>query len=115
MYKVRNETVPDKTLLDFLRITAENYEAKLHRNGIYPNNIYIWVKEYNGQLFPKIEFDIGSEELQYDLLRTQNGFEVGEIHFKTFVKQPNGYVKRLDVKRQDAHVTLQAIDVILRS
>lgn len=115
MYKIRQETVPDKTLLDFLRNVAEIYEAKLHRNGIYPNSIYIWIKEYNGQLFPKIEFDIGSEELQYDMLKTSNGFEIGEIHFKTFIKQKDNSVKRIDVTRENAHVTLQAIDVILRS
>lgn len=115
MYKVRPETVQDQELLDKLAELATNYEAKLHRNSIYPTNIFIWVKDFNGQRFPKIEFDVASEELQYDMRINGSSLEVGEVHFKTFVRQPGCKTKRVDVPKEKAHVTLQAIDIILRS
>lgn len=115
MYKIRPESIPDQGLLNMLMDIAAGYEAKLHRNSIYPTNIFIWVKDFNGQKFPKIEFDVASEELQYDMRINGNSLEVGEVHFKTFVKQPGGKTKRVDVSRNNAHATLQAIDVILRS
>lgn len=115
LYKIRNKTYQDRPLLEKLGFMASGYEAKLHRNGIYPTDIFIWIKEYNGQTFPKIEFNIAGEELQYDMCINSNILEISEVHFKTFIKHPDGSIERTDVPREAAHVTLQAIDVILQS
>lgn len=114
MYKIRNYTANDNWLLTQLANIATMWEAKLHRNCIYPDNIFIWVKDFNGQLYPKIEFDVAGEELQYDMRVNGNALEIGEIHFKSFIKASPYKTIRQDLKPEDAHVTLQAADIIIR-
>ena len=91
-------------------------DDKLRSHGInLPGNaIKIWVKEFVRddfkQLYPKIEFDSGDQELQYDM--SEDG-AIKEIHFKSFEKNGNGY-KRVDIPKEHADVLLAAIDNIIR-
>lgn len=110
--QIRQSTADNSVLMDMLKRTATELLTTLHNNGInFDNNsVKIWIKEYNKKLFPKIEFDVQGEELQYDL--THDG-AIREAHFKTFIHTNHG-TKRKDLEKKNANPLLIRIDNILR-
>lgn len=109
---IRTESYDDKTLMDMLKRVVTAMVYKLDRKGfpMYENMVHIWIKEYNGNLYPKIEFDINRQELQYDL---NHDGTVNEAHFKSFENR-NGKVVRVDLNKQDAYPELIRLDNIIR-
>ena len=108
-------TVKNAELLNMLEFQATRMLIVLTYFGIdIPdgNFIYIWVKEYNKRLYPKIEFDYNNQELQYDMTVDGN---INEVFFKQFVDLGNGgQPKRINVEKSEADPMLQKIDNILR-
>jgi len=109
---IRKESVQDKELLEMLKMKVKFMISKLEDWDIYLNeeDVKIWIKEFNGKLYPKIEFDFNKQELQYDL--TEVG-QIKEAHFKSF-RQWKGKFFRKDLKKEKADLFLQTIDNIIR-
>lgn len=111
--QIRQESADNQQLLDMLKYTVTKMIHTLELNGIIlpDNSVKIWVKQFNNsRFFPKIEFDNGRQELQFDM--THDGM-IQEVHFKSFIHTATG-TKRHDMNKQDANPLLQRIDNILR-
>lgn len=111
----KGENASNVHIFDMLKYEVTKIILAIQAEGIeLPDRcVKIWVKEYReDKLYPKIEIDLFGQELQYDLDMTDG--HITETHFKVFVKSTTG-VKRYDVNKSDAHVTLQRIDDIVQS
>lgn len=108
---VRSENKGTDDMIAMLQTKAIEMICKLRENGIKlkPNAVKIWVKNFGNNFYPKIEFDVDSQELQYDM--RLNG-TINEVHFKTFVTVGDK-TKRVDVLKENAHPILIAIDSII--
>lgn len=110
----RPETAIDNDLLCMLERVSSLMIERVKNAGIslQKDSVKIWIKRFNDKLYPKIEFDVDGQELQYDM--NHNG-TVNEVHFKTFVKKDdgvNGY-SRKDVLKEEANDILVKIDNVL--
>ena len=110
--KVRPESQDNPELMAMLRheVTAMLCKLNAHRFPIYQHMATIWIKEYNGKFYPKIEFDINRQELQYDM--NADG-TINEVHFKSFEVRGNKHV-RVDLVRDEACPELIRLDTIIR-
>jgi len=110
--QIRPESVENERLMTMLKHEVSEMILKLdrHKFPMYENMVHIWIKEYNGNFYPKIEFDINRQEIQYDM--TVDG-EINETHFKSFEKRGNKTI-RVDLAKKDACVELQRLDTIIR-
>ena len=109
---IRPETAKQDSLINMLQFEVTKMINKLQRFG-YPladRSVKIWVKEYNSNFYPKIEFDVQGQELQYDM--TPDG-EINEAHFKQFVKN-EGKTYRQDLNKENADPLLIRLDNIIR-
>ena len=112
--EIRPITAKHDKLMQMLQYTAINMATMLTANGIvlFDDCVKIWIKEYAGrEFYPKIEFDIGRQEIQYDM--TEDGY-IREAHYKQFVGG-TGRSRRLDIARNDLYPSLLQIDSMLRS
>lgn len=110
---IRPESAKNDVLMSMLQSVTSDMIIKLQNNNILlPNgSIKIWIKEFGkNKLFPKIEFDINNQELQYDI--SPDGY-IQEVHFKTFKKENNSY-HRYDIDKMSADPMLIKIDNIIR-
>lgn len=110
---IRPESADNKPIMQALQFKTTEILTLLHNKGINlpDNSVKIWIKEFStNKLFPKIEFDVNGQELQYDL---NHSGEIQEAHFKSFVKQ-NGKTLRRDIDKMSADPLLIRIDNIVR-
>lgn len=110
---IRPETANRPDLMQMLQYRTTQILTLLHNKGVtLPNNsVKIWIKEFSeNKLFPKIEFDINGQEMQYDLDHEGN---IQEVHFKSFIRQ-NGRTFRHDIDKTEADPLLIRIDNIVR-
>ena len=99
--------------MNMLKYVVTQMVKRLQANNIFlPDNIIkIWIKEMGPERqFPKIEFDMDSQELQYEL--DTNG-TIKEKHFKSWVHSSTGALRRYDIEKHEASALLQSIDNIL--
>ena len=110
---VRPENQGTDEMISMLQTKAIEMICKIRAAGIRlkPNAVKIWVKQHPSGYYPKIEFDVDTQELQYDM--RLNG-SINEAHFKTFQTVGN-QTKRVDVLKEYAHPVLIAIDSIINS
>lgn len=111
--EIRPISAKNDKLMQMLQYTANNMIMLLNAYGIsLPDDcVKIWIKDYAGrEFYPKIEFDIGRQEIQYDI--TEDGF-IREAHYKQFVGRA-GRCKRLDIARKDLNQKLLYIDTLIR-
>ena len=110
---IRPESATDRPdLMEMLKYTTTQIIITLYNNGVYlpDNSVRIWIKHFSGdKYYPKIEFDITHEELQYDI--THDG-KIKESHFKSFNRTSTG-MRRADIGKEFAHPLLQQIDDII--
>lgn len=111
---VRPYSVNSASLLSMLDRVSMAMIERITNEGIYlkPNSVKIWVKQYADKLYPKIEFDVNGQELQYDL---NHDGTINEVHFKKFEKSDdeNCVWKRRDIPKHEANRLLRTIDNIL--
>lgn len=110
--QIRPESVENEKIMNMLKheISEMIFKLDRHQFPIYENMCHIWIKEFNGNFYPKIEFDINRQELQYDM--TVDG-EINEAHFKRFDKR-NGKTIRVDLAKSEATPELIRLDNIVR-
>ena len=109
---IRPESAKEPKIMNMLQQTATRMINILYANGIElsDNSMKVWIKEFDGRYYPKIEIDSYDQELQYDL--NADG-EILETHFKSF-KHTKSYHKRVDLCKEEAHPVLAKIDTLLR-
>ena len=99
--------------MSMLQYTTYNMIMLLQANNVLLSDdcVKIWIKNYaDREFYPKIEFDIGRQEIQYDI--TEDGF-IREAHYKQFIGGA-GRCKRLDIARNDLNQKLLYIDTLIR-
>ncbi|MBO5435083.1 hypothetical protein J6A31_04605 [bacterium] len=110
---IRPESDDNQELMAMLKRASSNMILRLKNHNIIlaDNSVKIWIKRFSeNRLYPKIEFDVGNQELQYDM--TADGF-IREAHFKSFIRTASG-TKRHDLDKMSADPLLITIDNILR-
>lgn len=110
---IRPESADNQQIMQALQFKTTQILTLLHNKGINlpDNSVKIWIKEFSPtKLFPKIEFDVNGQELQYDL--THDG-EIQEAHFKSFIRKNNKTVRH-DIEKINADPLLIRIDNIVR-
>ena len=109
MYHIRETSCnDDPNLLEMLKARATAYEQICNKNNVNPT-VFIWVKKFGNNLYPKLEFDVGEQELQYDLRADGT---INEVHFKSFEKE-NGKWVRKDLLKEEANPVARAIDDLI--
>lgn len=112
MYHIRDNSCSDcieaLNLLEMLKTRATLYEQICNRNNVNPT-VFIWVKKFGNAFYPKIEFDVGEQELQYDM--NLDG-TINEVHFKSFEKENNKWVRK-DFIKEEANPVARAIDELI--
>lgn len=98
----------DVKMLGALYDRAAEWGKVLKDNG-YDPNMFIWVKDYKDKLYPKIEVNLGQEEVQFELDSYMN---VREIHIKTF-PIINGRRIRRDISSREASNEAQKVITLI--
>lgn len=114
MIIVRPDSFNDQYKIAWLCGIANNMLARLDYLGYkVPDGVCrIWLKEYQGVVYPKVEFSFEDlhEELQYEV---DNNGNISEFAFKKFI-MINGKYVRVDREKKDMCLDIKYIDTVLR-
>ena len=118
MIKVRENTYNDEAMLLLLKKKATEWETALNDKCIYPEKIYVWIKEFSKQYYFKIEIDACEQEIQYEMqMKTDSSnlptLIIKETHYKTFYKDGNKWIRQ-DVSKNEIAPTLFAVDTLVK-